>query len=94
MFKDLDPVLHAQLRLAIMSILMNVAEAEFTYLKEKTNATSGNLSVQLDKLKKAEYITVVKSFRDNYPLTVCKVTQKGKKAFEKYINDLKSYIQV
>lgn len=94
MFKDLDPILHSQLRLAIMSILMNVAEAEFTYLKEKTNATAGNLSVQVDKLKKAEYITVNKSFRDNYPLTVCKVTTKGKKAFEKYINDLKSYIQL
>lgn len=94
MFKDLDPILHAQLRLAVMSILMNVAEAEFTYLKEKTNATAGNLSVQVDKLKKAEYITVNKSFRDNYPLTVCKVTAKGKKAFEKYINDLKSYIQL
>ncbi|MES2690093.1 MAG: transcriptional regulator [Bacteroidota bacterium] len=94
MFKDLDPILHAQLRLAVMSILMNVAEAEFTYLKEKTNATAGNLSVQVDKLKKAEYITVNKSFRDNYPLTVCKVTAKGKKAFEKYISDLKSYIQL
>ena len=94
MFKDLDPILHSQLRLAVMSILMNVAEAEFTYLKEKTNATAGNLSVQVDKLKKAEYITVNKSFRDNYPLTVCKVTAKGKKAFEKYINDLKSYIQL
>lgn len=77
-----------------MSILMNVAEAEFTYLKEKTNATAGNLSVQLDKLKKSEYITVAKSFRDNYPLTVCKATDKGKKAFEKYVNDLKTYIRI
>jgi DNA-binding MarR family transcriptional regulator len=94
MFKDLDPILHSQLRLAVMSILMNVAEAEFTYIKEKTSATAGNLSVQIDKLKKAEYITVNKSFRDNYPLTVCKITAKGRAAFEKYINDLKSYIQV
>ncbi len=94
MFKELDPLLHSQLRLAVMSILMNVVEAEFTYLKEKTKATAGNLSVQIDKLKKAEYITVEKSFRDNYPQTLCKVTAKGRKAFEKYVNDLKSYIKV
>jgi DNA-binding MarR family transcriptional regulator len=94
MFKNLDPLLHSQLRLAIMSILMNVVEAEFNYLKEKTQATSGNLSVQIDKLKKADYITVEKSFRDNYPLTICKVTATGKKAFEKYVTSLKSYINM
>jgi DNA-binding MarR family transcriptional regulator len=93
-FKELDPILHAQLRLAIMSILMNVAEAEFTYIKEKTGATSGNLSVQIDKLKQAEYLSVTKSFKNNYPLTVCKITPKGRKAFEKYVKDLKSYLKV
>ncbi len=94
MFKELDPILHAQLRLAIMSILMNVAEAEFTYIKEKTGATAGNLSVQIDKLKQAEYLTVTKSFKNNYPLTVCKITPKGRAAFEKYVKDLKSYLKV
>lgn len=94
MFKELDPILHAQLRLAIMSILMNVAEAEFTYIKEKTGATAGNLSVQIDKLKQAEYLTVTKSFKNNYPLTVCKITPKGRTAFEKYVKDLKSYLKV
>lgn len=94
MFKELDPILHAQLRLAIMSILMNVAEAEFTYIKEKTGATSGNLSVQIDKLKQAEYLSVTKSFKNNYPLTVCKITPKGRNAFEKYVKDLKSYLKV
>ncbi|MFN3445680.1 MAG: winged helix-turn-helix domain-containing protein [Bacteroidia bacterium] len=94
MFKELDPILHAQLRLAIMSILMNVAEAEFTYIKEKTGATAGNLSVQIDKLKQAEYLTVTKSFKNNYPLTVCKITPKGRSAFEKYVKDLKSYLKV
>jgi DNA-binding MarR family transcriptional regulator len=93
-FKELDPILHAQLRLAIMSILMNIAEAEFTYIKEKTGATSGNLSVQIDKLKQAEYLTVTKSFKNNYPLTVCKITPKGRSAFEKYVKDLKSYLKV
>lgn len=93
MFKDLDPILHSQLRLAIMSILMSVESAEFTYIKAQTKATAGNLSVQIDKLKKAEYITVEKTFKDNYPLTICKKTEKGKKAFVKYVEDLKSYIQ-
>lgn len=92
MFKELDPVLHSQLRLAIMSLLMSVEEAEFTYLKEKTNASSGNLSVQIDKLKQAEYITVTKSFKNNYPLTICKKTNKGIQAFEAYVNNLKSYL--
>jgi DNA-binding MarR family transcriptional regulator len=93
-FKELDPILHAQLRLAIMSILMNVAEAEFTYIKEKTGAMSGNLSVQIDKLKQAEYLTVTKSFKNNYPLTVCKITPKGRIAFEKYVKDIKLYLKV
>jgi len=94
MFKELDPLLHSQLRLAIVSLLVSVAEAEFTYIKEKTKATAGNLSVQIDKLKKAEYITVTKTFKENYPLTVCKITPKGRAAFEKYVNDLKTYLQL
>lgn len=92
MFKELDPILHSQLRLAIVSILITVDEAEFTFLKEKTGATSGNLSVQVDKLKTEGYIEVTKSFRNNYPLTVCKITAKGIAAFERYVEHLKSYI--
>lgn len=76
-----------------MSLLMSVEEAEFTYLKEKTGATSGNLSVQIDKLKQAEYVTVTKTFRDNYPLTICKKTPTGVKAFETYVKNLKSYLK-
>lgn len=75
-----------------MSLLMSVEEAEFIYLKEKTNASSGNLSVQIDKLKQAEYITVTKSFKNNYPLTICKKTKRGIDAFEAYVNNLKSYL--
>lgn len=93
MFKELDPLLHSQLRLAIMSLLMSVEEAEFTFLKEKTSASSGNLSVQIDKLKQAGYITVTKTFRDNYPLTICKKTPQGIKAFEGYVENLKSYLK-
>ena len=92
MFKDLDPILHSQLRLAIMSLLISVKEAEFTFLKEKTNATAGNLSVQIQKLKDAGYIDVVKQFKDNYPQTICKITRQGIKAFEEYVNSLQSYL--
>ncbi len=92
MFKDLDPLLHSQLRLAIMSLLVAVKEAEFSFLKEKTGASSGNLSVQITKLSEAEYIVVKKSFRDNYPLTTCSITRKGVKAFEKYVSDISTYL--
>lgn len=92
MFKELDPILHSQLRLAVMSLLISVKEAEFTFLKEKTNATAGNLSVQIQKLKDAGYIEVVKQFKDNYPQTICSITQQGIKAFESYVENLKSYL--
>jgi DNA-binding transcriptional ArsR family regulator len=91
-FKELDPILHSQLRLAVMSLLISVKEAEFTFLKEKTSATAGNLSVQIQKLKDAGYIDVVKQFKDNYPQTICKVTQKGVEAFELYVKALREYI--
>ena len=92
MFKDLDPILHSQLRLAVMSLLISVREAEFIFLKEKTNSTAGNLSVQINKLKEAGYIDVVKQFKDNYPQTICKVTPKGVDAFELYVKALQSYM--
>lgn len=92
MFKELDPILHSQLRLAVMSLLISVKEAEFTFLKEKTNATAGNLSVQIQKLKDAGYIEVVKQFKDNYPQTICSITPQGIKAFEDYVENLKSYL--
>lgn len=92
MFKELDPILHSQLRLAVMSLLISVKEAQFTFIKEKTNATAGNLSVQLQKLKEAGYIDVVKEFKDNYPNTSCKITKKGIKAFEDYVKALQDYL--
>ena len=92
MFKDLDPILHSQLRLAVMSLLINEKEAEFTFLKEKTNATAGNLSVQIQKLKEAGYIEVIKQFKDNYPQTICKITSIGIKAFEEYVKNLQAYL--
>ena len=92
MFKDLDPILHSQLRLAVMSLLISVKEAEFTFLKEKTNATAGNLSVQIQKLKEAGYIEVMKQFKDNYPQTICKITSVGISAFEEYVKNLQAYL--
>ncbi|TAL45105.1 MAG: transcriptional regulator [Chitinophagaceae bacterium] len=92
MFKDLDPILHSQLRLAVVSLLIGVKEADFIFIKEKTNSTAGNLSVQIQKLKEAGYIDVVKQFKDNYPQTICKITPGGIRAFEEYVKNLQSYL--
>ena len=94
MFQELDPLLHNQLRLSIMSLLISVESAEFNFLLEKTGSTRGNLSVQINKLKEGEYIDVKKSFRNNYPLTTCRVTPKGIDAFEKYVEALQEYLKV
>jgi DNA-binding transcriptional ArsR family regulator len=92
-FNDLDPILHSQLRLAIVSLLIDVESAEFTWLLEKTGSTNGNLSIQLTKLKEKGYIEVIKSFRNNYPLTSCSITQEGKEAFRNYVKALSGYIK-
>ena len=92
MFPKLDPLLHSELRLAVMSILAGVDSAEFSYIKQQTGATSGNLSVQLDKLSAASYITVEKGFKGKVPGTTCKITQEGLAAFENYVNSLKEYL--
>ena len=92
MFKDLDPILHSQLRLAIMSLLISVKEADFSFLKEKTNATAGNLSVQMQKLKEAGYIEITKQFKNNYPQTSCKITPSGIRAFGQYVKNLQTYL--
>jgi len=93
MFEELDPLLHSQLRLAVMSVLVSVESAEFNFLLDKTGATRGNLSVQITKLSEAGYIEVSKSFRKNYPLTTCRITAKGVEAFEKYVKALQGYLQ-
>ena len=94
MFNELDPILHSQLRLAVMSLLISVKEADFTFIKDKTNSTAGNLSVQVQKLKDAGYIDVSKQFKDNYPLTTCKITSKGVEAFEAYVKALQGYLNM
>lgn len=93
MFKNLDPLLHSQVRLAIMSILIGVKSAEFSFLLENIETTKGNLSFQLSKLKEAGYIEIKKSFRRNYPLTRAKITPKGIEAYEIYVDDISEYFQ-
>lgn len=93
MFEKLDPLLHSELRLAVMSLLLSVEEADFVYIKEQTGATSGNLSIQIDKLQQAGYIDVTKGFAGRRPKTTCRITSKGIKAFEKYVEALGSYIK-
>ena len=92
--KDLDPILHSQLRLAVMSILMNADEADFVYLKQHTESTSGNLSIQIDKLAAAGYITVAKGFNGKKPRTTCRVTDAGRRAFALYVESLREYLNI
>lgn len=92
MFKELDPLLHSQLRLAVVSILMSVEDADFLYLKDKTDSTAGNLSVQIEKLNEAGYIEVEKGFIGKKTRTTCRITEKGRDAFAVYVEALKSYI--
>ena len=91
MFKELDPLLHSQVRLAIMSVLLGVKTAEFSFLLEATKTTKGNLSFQLNKLNEAQYIEIKKTSKGNYPLTICSITDKGIRAYETYINAIADY---
>ncbi len=93
-FRDLDPMLHSQLRLAIISLLLREKESDFSLLKDRTKATAGNLSVQINKLRDAGYIEVIKDFKDNYPHTICRITASGSKAFDQYVKSLQSYLSL
>lgn len=94
MIKPLDPLLHSELRLAIMSILIGVEDADFVYIRTRTGATAGNLSVQIDKLHKAGYITIEKGFNGKMPRTTCKITDLGRKAFSEYVETIRSYLNI
>lgn len=93
MFKPLNPILHSELRLSIMSLLISLREADFMYILEQTKATAGNLSVQIEKLNKVGYIEVIKAFNNRKPCTKCKITLKGIEAFEEYVHTIKLYIE-
>lgn len=94
MYKDLDPVLNTPVRLAIVSALIKLKQADFAYLQETTATTQGNLSHQIRKLQEAGYIEVIKTFKGNYPHTICKLTPKGRKAFEQYVGAIKKYLHL
>ena len=94
MYKELDSVLNTPVRLAIISVLIKMKQADFSYLLEITQTTQGNLSHQIKKLQEAEYIIVEKTFKGNYPHTICKLTNKGQKAFEKYVENIKKYLHL
>lgn len=94
MLKELDPLLHSQLRLAIMSLLVGVEEADFSFLKKETKASSGNLSVQIDKLREAKYIEVEKTFQGNFPKTICRISPMGLNAFKEYVEAIKGYLNL
>jgi predicted transcriptional regulator len=93
MYKDLDPILHSQLRLAVISLLVKNSKMEFNDLKTETKATAGNLSAQLKKLEQAEYISISKTFKNNYPLTKAEITKKGLLAFEEYVKRIQEYLK-
>ena len=93
MLKPLDPLLHSELRLAIMSILISVESADFVYIRKQTGATAGNLRVQIDKLSKAEYISVDKCFNGKIPRTTCSITNQGRRAFAAYVETIKEYLE-
>lgn len=93
MFKELNPLLHSELRLAVMSILIGVESADFVFLRNETGATAGNLSVQLDKLVRAGYIEIEKGFQGRKPRTLCRITDAGRDAFAQYVEALQSYIR-
>ena len=85
MFKELDPLLHSELRLAIMSLLIGVEQADFVYIKEQTKSSAGNLSVQLEKLSSAGYINIEKGFVGKKPRTTCRITKEGTETFRQYV---------
>jgi DNA-binding MarR family transcriptional regulator len=92
MYTDLDPLLHSQLRLAIISMLVASDKVEFTHIQSETKSAAGNISIQIKKLEDAGYIKVEKTFKNNYPNTILSITDQGIKAFESYVRNLKKYI--
>lgn len=92
-YQNIDDVIHSRIRTAIMAVLVSVEEADFNFIKEKVNATDGNLSIHLKKLEQAGYISVKKLFVNRKPVSKYKISNKGYKAFEEYINNLENIIK-
>ena len=92
-YQQIDDLIHSRIRLAVMSVLAAVDEADFIFLREKVGATDGNLSVHLKKLEDGNYIGAKKSFVERKPITHYKLTSAGRKAFEAYIDKLESLVK-
>ncbi|MGE5498173.1 MAG: winged helix-turn-helix domain-containing protein [Syntrophothermus sp.] len=91
-YQQLDEIIHSRIRLAILSVLISVDEADFNFLKEKVNTTDGNLSVHLRKLEEAGYLIMKKEFVDRKPRSIYFLSVNGKKAFEIYIKRLEKML--
>ena len=89
---DIDPLIHAPIRLAVLTILVTVQNANFSFIKESVKTTDGNLSTHLTKLEEAGYIKIEKTFKGKKPQTICSITDKGREAFDKYIDNLENII--
>jgi DNA-binding MarR family transcriptional regulator len=89
---ELDQIVHGQLRLAVLSILSAVAKAEFTYLRDRTRSTDGNIAAHLLKLEQAGYISVEKTFVDRKPTSTYRITNAGRTALANYIRNLKKLL--
>ncbi|HDP97808.1 MAG TPA: transcriptional regulator [bacterium] len=90
---QLDPIIHAPTRLAILSILITVENANFTFLKESIGVTDGNLSTHLTKLESSGIVTIEKTFKGKKPQTICAITDKGRDAFKNYLDQLEQIVQ-
>lgn len=91
---SLDPVIHAPNRLAIMSLLAGLEEADFAFLKESTGLTDGNLSTHLSRLESEGYIEIRKSFLGKKPHTSCALTEKGRQSFRHYLTQMEQIVQM
>ncbi len=92
-YQQLDEIIHSRIRLAIMTLLVSVDQAEFTFIRDKINTTDGNLSVHLRKLEEGGYIKMQKRFVERKPVTSYSITVKGHNAFEQYIEQLEKMIK-
>ena len=92
-FETLDPIVHAPIRLAILTVLISVKSADFTYLRDVTDTTDGNLGTHLQKLEDAGYVKVAKSFVSKKPKTTLSITKSGRKAYESYVKGISGYLK-
>lgn len=89
---DIDRLIHEPARLIIVGILSAVESADFLYLQREAGLSKGNLSSHLSKLEEAGYVEIEKTYRGKIPLTICRLSETGRHAFEEYRNQLKHFV--